>query len=53
LMVSLGTLLTGCNGGGTTAPAIGPTSFTVTVTATPASGSTASPQTTTVNVTVN
>jgi hypothetical protein len=53
LMVSLGTFLTGCNGGGTTAPAIGPTSFTVTVTATPASGSTASPQTTTVNITVN
>jgi len=53
VMLSLGTLLTGCGKGGQTAPATGPTSFTVTVTATPASGSTASPQSTTVNVTVN
>jgi len=53
VIVSLGTLLTGCSGGGSTAPATGPTSFTVTITATPASGSTAPAQTTTVNVTVN
>lgn len=49
--VSLGTLLTGCDGGGP--PAVGATHFTVTVTATPANGSNASPQTTTVGVTVN
>jgi Bacterial Ig-like domain (group 3)/FG-GAP-like repeat len=53
VIVSLGTLLTGCSNGGSTAPATGPTSFTVTITATPASGSTAPAQTTTVNVTVN
>ncbi|NYF77944.1 FG-GAP-like repeat-containing protein [Granulicella arctica] len=57
VMLSLGTLLAGCNNGSTaattTTTATGPTSFTVTVTATPASGSTASPETTTVDVTVN
>jgi len=53
IILSLGMLLTGCSNGGSTAPATGPTSFTVTITATPASGSTASAQTTTVNVTVN
>ncbi|MBB5062268.1 FG-GAP-like repeat-containing protein [Granulicella mallensis] len=57
VVLSLGTLLTGCNGGGgsgsTAPPTTVPMNFTVTVTATPASGSTASPQTTTVGVTVN
>ena len=51
VVISMGTLLTGCDGGGP--PAVGATHFTVTVTATPASGSNVSPQTTTVGVTVN
>jgi hypothetical protein len=53
VMLSIGTILTGCSGGGPTAPATGKTSFTVTVTATPASGVSASAQTTTIDVTVN
>jgi hypothetical protein len=43
--------VTGCSGGGPTVPAVGKQSFTVTVTATP-TGSAATVQTTTVNVTV-
>ncbi len=54
VLLSIGGLLTGCSGGGgTTAPATGATSFTVTVTATPSGTSTVVAQSTTVKVTVN
>jgi len=48
-IVALGA--TGCSGGGPTVPAVGKQSFTITVTATP-TGTAGTPQTTTVNVTV-
>ncbi|MDE1154765.1 MAG: FG-GAP-like repeat-containing protein [Acidobacteriaceae bacterium] len=51
VMLSLGTLLTGCSDG-SSVKSTGKTSFTVTVTATPASGSSVAAQSTTVNVTV-
>jgi hypothetical protein len=53
VVLLLGALLTGCNGGGPTARATGKTSFTVTVTGTPASGASGSVQTTTISGTVN
>lgn len=53
LVLSCGGLLTGCGNEGSSIKAASHTSFTVTVTATPASGSTAVAQTTTVNVKVN
>jgi len=48
-IVALGA--TGCNGGGTTVPAVGRQSFAITVTATP-TGSAGTAQSTTINVTV-
>ena len=58
LVLSVGTLLTGCGNGGSstnksTAPIVTAGSYTVTVTATPASGSTASTQTAQISLTVD
>jgi hypothetical protein len=58
MVLSAATLLTGCGGNvGTvnksSAPVVAPGSYTVTVTATPPSGSTASVQTATISLTVN
>jgi hypothetical protein len=52
MVLSCGALLTGCGNGGSSVKAVSPSSFAVTVTATPVSGSSATAETTTVNVTV-
>lgn len=57
LLLSVGTMLTGCSDGGsnskTSAVTVTPGTYSVTVTATPVSGSSAPAQTTQVSVTVN